>query len=39
MKRLITGFIYLLTLVSFYVLKVLVGKDFFFDIPVYAFSL
>lgn len=39
MKRLITGFIYLLTLVGFYMLKALTGKDFFFDIPVYAFSL
>lgn len=38
-QRLITGACYLITLVAFYVLKVLLKLDFFFDVPIYAFSL
>lgn len=42
LKRLLTGFIYMLTLVAFFVMKIYVPvswRDVFFDMPIYAFSL
>lgn len=42
LKRLLTGFIYMVTLVAFFVMKIYVPvswRDVFFDLPIYAFSL
>jgi len=42
LKRLITGFTYMMILVAFFVMKIYVPvawSDIFFDIPIYAFSI
>lgn len=42
LKRLLTGFTYMMILVAFFVMKIYVPvpwRDVFFDVPIYAFSL
>lgn len=42
LKRLLTGFTYMMILVAFFVMKIYVPvawRDVFFDIPIYAFSI
>lgn len=42
LKRLLTGFTYMMILVAFFVMKIYIPvewRDVFFDIPVYAFSI